>query len=51
MSIGNILYLKEEEFVATIITEEEERKIYSVRSEINSLAKRVVFLLFRNITN
>lgn len=45
MSIGNILYLKEEEFVATIITEEEERKIYSVRSEINSLAKSCFFTI------
>jgi hypothetical protein len=38
MSKGDILYLKEEEFVATIVTDEEERNIYSLRSELNKIA-------------
>ena len=43
MSIGNILYLKEEGFVATKVTEVEEKEVYSLRSEINSIAKNCFF--------
>ena len=39
MSISNILYLKEEEFIAKIVTNNSEREVYSLRSEINSIAK------------
>ena len=39
MGISNILYLKEEEFIAKIVTETEEREIYSLRSELDYIAK------------
>ena len=39
MSSKDILYLKEECFSATIITNDSMGKIYSIKSEINSIAK------------
>ena len=40
MSINDILYLKEENFIANIITKSEVGQIYSVKSEINRIAKK-----------
>ena len=39
MSVNSILYLKEKDFVASVVSVNEETKIYSVRNEINKLAK------------
>ena len=39
MSKNRILYLTEKDFVSMLVTEEEMTKIYSVRSEINNIAK------------
>ena len=40
MSLNDILYLKEENFCANIITQFEVGKIYSVKSELNKIAKK-----------
>ena len=43
MSKNRLLYLKEKDFVSIAVTEEEVRNIYSVRSEIDKLAKTHFF--------
>ena len=43
MSKNRLLYLKEKEFVSIAVTEDEVRNIYSIKSEIDKLAKTHFF--------
>ena len=43
MSKNRLLYLKEKDFVSIAVTEDEVRNIYSIKSEIDKLAKTYFF--------
>ena len=43
MNYKDILYLKEKDYIANIKYIEKEEKIYSIRSEINKIAKKFLF--------
>ena len=43
MNANRLLYLKEKDFVSISVTEKEVKNIYSIRSEINRIAKTYFF--------
>ena len=43
MNVNRLLYLKEKDFVSISVTEKEVKNIYSIRSEINRIAKTYFF--------